>query len=87
MEVKSRNNYFGQRHGQSEANVLGIIISDPAVGIKNYGLSHLGRDQVYKSAKAARESDLLGPKTIIYTSDFLRARETADITTDILNAQ
>lgn len=40
-----RNRYFGLRHGQSEANVMGVISSNPAVGTVTHGLTPLGRLQ------------------------------------------
>ena len=64
------------RHGQSIANVQGIIISHPMNGVRTeYALSDLGRDQVRRSA---RESGL-SKDTIVYVSDFSRAIETASI--------
>ena len=42
-----KNRYFAMRHGQSEANAAGIIVSDPANGCPRYGLTPLGRQQVY----------------------------------------
>lgn len=64
------------RHGQSKANVMGLIVSDPSNGIHtDYALSDQGRMQVVESAQKTR----LGKDTIIYSSDFSRARETASI--------
>ena len=40
-----RNRYIGLRHGQSEANVAGIISSDPKIGSETHGLTALGRFQ------------------------------------------
>ena len=71
------------RHGQSRANVAGIIVSC----IENdrrgdYGLSELGRAQ---AIDAARACDL--PKdTVICSSDFSRARQTAEIVRAHLDA-
>jgi len=64
------------RHGQSKANVAGIIVSR----IENdrrgdFGLSELGRQQ---ALAAARDSGLPGD-TVICSSDFSRARQTAEI--------
>ena len=70
-----RNNYYVMRHGQSLANTAGIIVSDPQNGIDNYGLSELGREQV----KSSIDRSLLQPDTCIVSSDFKRARETAEI--------
>lgn len=71
-----KNRYYGFRHGESLANVEGIIVSDPGVGTVKYGLSDEGRLQVASSA--AQLSDLRG-EVVIVSSDFLRAMETAEI--------
>jgi glucosyl-3-phosphoglycerate phosphatase len=70
------NRYSVMRHGQSKANVAGIIVSR----IENdrrgdYGLSELGRDQ----ALAATRDCGLPTDTVICSSDFSRARQTAEI--------
>ena len=64
------------RHGQSKANVAGIIVS----GIENdrlgdWGLSELGREQVLAAARDCG----LPADTLICSSDFSRARQTAEI--------
>jgi probable phosphoglycerate mutase len=70
------NRYHAMRHGQSRANVAGVIVS----GIENdrrgdWGLSELGRDQVLAAARdCGRPAD-----TLICSSDFSRARQTAEI--------
>jgi broad specificity phosphatase PhoE len=70
------NRYNVMRHGQSKANAAGIIVSC----IRNdrqgdYGLTELGRQQ---ALAVARGCDL--PRdTIICSSDFSRARQTAEI--------
>ena len=43
------NKYLIMRHGESEANVAGLIVSDPAIGCERYGLTELGRQQVLRS--------------------------------------
>ena len=70
-----KNNYYAMRHGQSKANVAGIIISDPIVGTKQYGLTELGEQQAQQSIAASDFKQ----DTIIVSSDFKRARETAEI--------
>ncbi len=70
-----KNRYFAMRHGESEANRAGKIVSDPAVGTQGFGLSPLGRSQAAASARAL--SGRL--PTVVVSSDFLRARETAEI--------
>ena len=74
------NRYFLMRHGESEANVADLIISYPETGCKRYGLSKQGRQQVRLSALESG----LGSDTLIISSDFLRARETAQIAAEVL---
>jgi broad specificity phosphatase PhoE len=71
------------RHGQSKANIQNIIISHPQNGVhQDYALSDLGREQALESAKKS----ILTKNTIIYASDFSRARETAEIVRKELGA-
>jgi glucosyl-3-phosphoglycerate phosphatase len=70
------NRFSVMRHGQSKANTRGIIVSR----IENdrrgdYGLSELGRQQ---TLAAVRGCGLPG-NTVICSSDFSRARQTAEI--------
>ena len=76
-----RNRYFALRHGHSEANDQSIIISDPDVGTRSFGLTSTGREQVKATLKATLKSlpAEFDAHTIIVSSDFLRARETAAI--------
>ena len=57
-----RNRYFALRHGLSEANVAGIISSDPGVGTTVHGLTAEGRMQARRSA--TRLLDLVGRENI-----------------------
>ncbi|CAM9533859.1 unnamed protein product, partial [Phaeothamnion confervicola] len=72
--------YFALRHGQSVANMEGIISSDPAIGTVRHGLTANGRAQA--RAAATRLLDLCGRDDvdglIFVTSDFTRAVETAE---------
>lgn len=69
------------RHGESQANAEGIICSNPDLGTKGYGLTAKGRAQV----AASTESFDCDPERIhIVCSDFLRARQTAEIVHGIL---
>lgn len=70
------------RHGQSEANVAGIIVSDPNKGCKQYGLTKLGQQQVVESVTNNID---LNRETRIISSDFLRAQNTAETTQKLLN--
>ncbi|CAK0872563.1 unnamed protein product, partial [Prorocentrum cordatum] len=78
-----RHQYFALRHGESEANVAGIIISDPAVGTAKYGLTPAGREAVALSAGAfAAEAEgrgELGGSLLVVASDFRRTCETAEV--------
>jgi broad specificity phosphatase PhoE len=68
------NRYHVMRHGQSKANVAGIIVSRIDTDRRgDYGLSERGREQALMAAKDCG----LPPDTIICSSDFARARETA----------
>jgi broad specificity phosphatase PhoE len=59
------------RHGESEANTLGVISNRES----RYGLTEAGKQQA--NLLAARLKDV--PLTEIYSSPILRARETAEI--------
>ena len=63
------------RHGESHANKNGIIVSSPDNALGAYGLTTNGVDQVMKAALNTR----LDQHTLIVSSDYLRASETADI--------
>jgi probable phosphoglycerate mutase len=77
------NTFSIMRHGQSKANVAGIIVSC----IENdqrgdYGLSELGRAQALEAVQALG----LSSGTVIVSSDFSRARQTAEIVRAHLDA-
>lgn len=79
------NKYFALRHGQSKPNVLGIVLSDLEDGKKEeYTLSEQGEEQVKVSVTKAKESELLGSDTIIYSSPFSRTKKTAEIAKEVL---
>lgn len=73
---KLKNKYFALRHGESIANVEGIILSDPKNGVCSYGLTEKGLLQASTVAESYKYDV---NDTIIITSDFLRAFETAEI--------
>ncbi len=68
------NTYLCMRHAQSIANKTHVIISDPKAGINNYGLTQEGEQQVLQAIVTNKE---LLSVNHIYTSDFLRAYQTA----------
>jgi glucosyl-3-phosphoglycerate phosphatase len=70
------NRFSIMRHGQSKANARGIIVSCIANDRRgDYGLSEPGRQQ----ALAAARGCCLPGNTVICSSDFSRARQTAEI--------
>ena len=82
MPRQLQNRYLGLRHGQSMANIAGIISSDPERGCKIHGLSNLGRAQARAACASlfekigGRNVDLT--KVVFLSSNFTRARETAE---------
>jgi len=82
------NDYFALRHGQSQPNVLGIVLSGLEDGKKEeYTLTKEGEGQVQISVKKAKEEELLGSDTIIYSSPFSRAKKTAEIAKEVLGVE
>jgi probable phosphoglycerate mutase len=78
-----KNRYSIMRHGQSKANLRGIIVSRAeADAAGDYGLSDLGREQVLAAARASG----LPPQTRIYSSDFTRAAQTAHLVREHLGS-
>lgn len=70
------NRFSIMRHAQSKANAAGIIVSRIETDrLGDYGLTEQGRQQ----ALAAARSCGLPADTVICSSDFRRARQTADI--------
>lgn len=68
-----RNRYLLMRHGHSEANQQGVIVSSPTRGVADFGLSELGEQQL-----AQRVADWQWPTpTQVVHSDFLRTSQTA----------
>ncbi|SDM42717.1 probable phosphoglycerate mutase [Franzmannia pantelleriensis] len=68
-----RNRYLLMRHGHSQANQQGLIISHPDNGLEAYGLSPLGQAQL---EQVVSEWHWPTPTRILH-SDFLRTTETA----------
>lgn len=79
------NTYYMLRHGQSLANVAGVISSSPALATVEHGLSDEGRAQARRAAEQFAELARDRPTAII-SSDFMRARETAQHAADQLAA-
>jgi glucosyl-3-phosphoglycerate phosphatase len=84
MKLQLKNRYFAMRHGRSLANEQGIIVSWPENGVlPEYGLSERGRSQV----EAAVNDCGLSHNVLIYSSDFSRACQTAEIVRKRLGAR
>lgn len=67
---KSNNKYFVMRHGEAESNVFKIVSSN----YKNqYHVTEKGRKETLNSLKKLKAIDL------IFSSDFVRTKETAQI--------
>lgn len=83
LQPRSLNNrYYGLRHAESIANQQGIIVSDPEVGCREYGLSEVGKTRLRGDADRLRRE--LG-QPVVFASDFLRTRETAQIVAGALS--
>lgn len=83
------NRYFIFRHGHSQANEKGLIVSSPEQGIGHWGLSEQGKKEVADSVAEAVSQGLFNPmiKPVVVSSPFLRALETASIAAKILKAE
>ena len=76
-----RNQYVGMRHGESTANVRGVIASSiEADTAELAGLTENGRKQI----REAVEGSPLGRDTLVICSDFIRAHQSAGIAARIL---
>lgn len=79
LNSKLRHSYCVVRHGQSLANVAKIISSDPSISIHQHGLSELGKEQAMNAGltlQALLQKN--NRRALLYSSDFKRARETAE---------
>ena len=75
------------RHGQSEANVQQVVSCDPNVATEIHGLTEKGRVQAREAGQRIKEriKENLWEKIQIISSDFKRARETAEIIAKVLH--
>jgi probable phosphoglycerate mutase len=78
------NRYFVMRHGHSLANQQGVIVSRPENGITEFGLSQRGELQV---TAALPSNGQLDESTMIISSDFKRAWESAKMIHNMLNCE
>ena len=79
-----KNKYLGLRHGQSLANCQSLIVSKPENGVDHYGLSEMGKEQVRQTIHKAVSDEVLDCSFRIISSDFKRARESAEIAQALL---
>ncbi len=70
------NRYFAMRHGHSHANRRRLIVSQASYALDGFGLTAIGCTQVEIGLDLVAQ---LGASTRILSSDFLRARKTAEI--------
>ncbi len=87
MFNKFKNRYFIIRHGESKANVAHILLSHPREGTVSFGLSEKGKKQAKISVLKNKKNKILDSNVIIYSSDFLRAKETAKIAQELLGVK
>lgn len=78
------NRYFVMRHGKSLANQLELIVSSPENGVNSYGLHDQGRQEIIESVEASPE---IADISLILSSDFQRARESAEIAHELLGCR
>lgn len=76
--------FFLLRHGESRANVEGLVASGLASAESAFGLTPRGRDQVRATIGSARTAGVLGPGTLVVSSPLLRALETARVAAELL---
>lgn len=78
---KSGNTYFTLRHGQSENNALDLVSSNPK---NTYHLTKKGKGQVERSVKAFKKQLKNEKIDLIFSSDYARAHETAEMAAKLL---
>ncbi|MBP2408938.1 histidine phosphatase family protein [Brachybacterium fresconis] len=75
------------RHGESTANVEGLIVSVPGPrALAEVGLTPRGREQARQAGRGALEQGL-GADALVLSSDFARARQTAEEFASVLGAR
>ena len=79
-----KNTYVGFRHGQSNANIAGIISSDFEIGVNGpHGLTATGEDQAKESVddlfNACGKERFESGDVLFISSPFSRARQTAEV--------
>lgn len=77
MELELKNSFVAVCCGKSLANAQRLIISSPELACNEFGLTEAGKLAVVNQAAGILK--LVGPNAKILSSDFLRARQTAEI--------
>jgi broad specificity phosphatase PhoE len=82
------NRYFILRHGHSQANEEGLIVSSPQNAIGHWGLTEQGKKEVTRTMEKAVQDGLFNPQItpVVVASPFLRTLETAAIAAKIIKA-
>ncbi|MBI2628117.1 MAG: class I tRNA ligase family protein [Candidatus Niyogibacteria bacterium] len=70
---QSGNKYFVMRHGEAEHNVLNLANSK--IENNHFALTEKGRKEAARAAEKLKEKNI----SLIFSSDFLRTKETAEI--------
>lgn len=80
--------FYAFRHGQSVANTLHVISSDPVKGSREHGLTELGLKQSHNAAmEVVLEAQATQRAVAVCSSPLLRAREAAKIVLEeLMNA-
>lgn len=74
-----QHRFYALRHGQSLANVQGVISSDPSVATLEHGLSARGWEEAEAAAlTVVREARTACSGIVVCCSDFKRAHQTAN---------
>lgn len=77
-EKTNRNNYFVMRHGEADSNAKAIVSSLPD---NPHHLTEKGKKQIVKEIKILKTKKI----DFIYSSDFIRTKETALIVAEALS--
>ncbi len=84
MNRPPANRHFVLRHGRSEANARGLIVSGGAQAEEGFGLTPDGREQVRQSVSACASLDRA---TLVVSSPLMRARQSAAIAQQVLGCE
>ena len=85
-----RHDYFALRHGQSQANVERLIVSSPTIACTSFGLSQQGQEQAKRASQDVVQTfqaqhDPAYAGLVLLSSDFLRAKQTAQAVLSAFN--